>query len=375
LNLATAQKRIDVLLFRVAIIAWLAFLIGTIVPGLIAAKYNVFYDSGMKSQIMKMNRDKTPAPDIESEKKRLKDELETVEQQTANTLGPSATIDEINRLNAERKALEDVRSHLDEREISSPFFLNDLMLAWSGLLASLAWLLFVVVPPARSKKNLLSWRVSIAVLCVYTFYEGPVWMRNFVLTNEERRVYSYANRDICAPCFWMQEIHTIIMFSLISLIWNRWLAMYDQRRTDLQRTVNNPLDFECVTRLSASFVHWQVTSVVLAMGFIAFTEVFWGLVIVNKDHRYLLPAVIFQLTWGVSWVLSSLPLYITWQDFNQKKMRLLLAKVDPESKDPIPDRNPENLKELSPISLWNGFGSAVTAALSFAFPIIHALLK
>jgi hypothetical protein len=106
-----------------------------------------------------------------------------------------------------------------------------------------------------------------------------------------------------------------------------------------------------------------------------FTGVFWNLVIVNNDRRYLIPAVVVHLIWALSWLLLTLPLFVTWQDFTRKKMKILLthgpASVDERSGEP----NMEALKELAPVTLWNGFGSALTALASFIFPIIHALAK
>ena len=66
---------------------------------------------------------------------------------------------------------------------------------------------------------------------------------------------------------------------------------------------------------------------------------------------------------------------MTWQDFSRKKMRAMLSKSQEavEGKDSVTDT--EALEKLTPVALWNGFGSVVTALLSFVFPIIHALIK
>lgn len=69
-----------------------------------------------------------------------------------------------------------------------------------------------------------------------------------------------------------------------------------------------------------------MSSVVLALGFIVFTGVFWELVIVERDRRYLIPAVVVHGVWALSWMLATLPLFATWQDFNRKKMRDMLTR-------------------------------------------------
>jgi len=119
----------------------------------------------------------------------------------------------------------------------------------------------------------------------------------------------------------------------------------------------------------------QEPSVVLAAGFMVFTGVFWGLVIVNKDRRYLIPAIVVHIIWALSWLLLSLPLFATGQDFSRKKMRAILARANAPAQGQVDEPDSDALEKVTPVALWNGFGSALTAALSFLFPVIHALLK
>jgi hypothetical protein len=67
-------------------------------------------------------------------------------------------------------------------------------------------------------------------------------------------------------------------------------------------------------------------------------------------------------------------MFATWQDFTRKKMQALLAYAQ-EGEDHPESRQTAVLKELTPVTLWNGFASALTAMVSFIFPIIHALAK
>jgi hypothetical protein len=127
---------------------------------------------------------------------------------------------------------------------------------------------------------------------------------------------------------------------------------------------------------SVTRYNWQLSSVILASGFTVFTGVFWELVITNGDRRYLIPAVIVHIMWAISWMLLTLPLFATWQDFSRKKMRIILASAISEGEPhKLPSPSIEGVEKLTPIALWNGFGSAATAVISFVFPIIHALLK
>jgi hypothetical protein len=173
----------------------------------------------------------------------------------------------------------------------------------------------------------------------------------------------------------MQELNTLIWMLMLAYLWHQWFVLYKQRSTELAHEAASPPDMKSITRLSDTFLHWQLSSVALASGFIVFTGIFWGLVIVNKDKRYLVPAVVVHVLWALSWMLATLPLFATWQDFNRKKTRALLASSRGEMEGERVSAETEALEKLSPVTLWNGFGSVVTAVLSFAFPIVHALLK
>jgi hypothetical protein len=151
--------------------------------------------------------------------------------------------------------------------------------------------------------------------------------------------------------------------------------IYRYRSSELARDAGAPPNMKSLTRLSETFLHWQVSSVVLASGFMVFTGVFWGLVIVSKDRRYLIPAIVVHVIWALSWMLTTLPLFVTWRDFSRKKMRLLLGKSQENTERHEDQMDAEALEKLTPIALWNGFGSALTAVLSFIFPIVHALAK
>jgi hypothetical protein len=174
----------------------------------------------------------------------------------------------------------------------------------------------------------------------------------------------------------MQEINTLIWLLLVISLWHNWFVIFKTRARELQVDSDTSPDMKSLTRLSETFLHWQISSVVLALGFMVFTGVFWDLVIVNRDRRYLIPAVVVHLIWALSWMLLTLPLFVTWQDFSRKKMRALLGLTkDGTGGADGKVTDTEALEKLSPVALWNGFGSALTAVLSFLFPIVHALLK
>jgi hypothetical protein len=365
--------KVDSLLFRFGVVVWVSILAGTIIPALVAARHDVFYKRGIEAQVVLR---KVPiAADIQNQKDTLNRRLALINVAIGNNLTDAKDPAENKSLFVLRHDIKDELSRLDQRIIVTPFFLNDLMVAWSAMYIALGTVLFVLIPKVDGRHHPMSWRIALAVMAIYPIYQGPVWLRNFVLNNEQRRVYSFANYDICHASFWMQEINTAIWLVLIAILWQRWFQIYKHRNSELARDADATPNLKSITRLSDTFLHWQVTSVILALGFMVFTGVFWDLVIVNGDRRYLIPAVVVHVIWALSWMLSTLPLFVTWQDFSRKKMRAMLSKPQGEvdGKDSATDS--EALEKLSPVALWNGFGSALTALLSFVFPIIHALIK
>jgi len=365
--------RIDHLLVRFGAVIWISVLLGTIIPALVAAHYHVFYKEDIEKRIIA--RELNPAADILSQEDHLNRRVKAINAAISGLLQTTNDSAEVKALVSLRLDIQEELSKLDEQIVVAPFYLNDLMVAWSAMYIALGTLLFILVPKLDRRFSHMSWRIALAIGAIYPLYQGPVWLRNFVLSNEQRRVYGFANFDICAATFWMQEINTFIWLLLIAFLWHRWFAIYVHRSNELARDVDTPPDMKSLTRLGDTFLHWQVSSVILASGFMFFTGVYWSRVIVSKDRRYLISAVVIHLVWALSWMLASLPLFVTWQDFSRKKMRLTLAAYQGNAEGQNTEAAAEALEKLTPIALWNGFGSALTAALSFVFPIFHALAK
>jgi hypothetical protein len=368
-----ALIKIDSLFARFGAIVWVSVLAGTVIPAMVAAEHHVFYETALEKQII--TRKVQPAADILVQKDKLNTRLEAINLEIRKDLIAAKDSDEVKNLVSLRHDINDELSRLNEQIVVAPFFLDNLMLAWSAMYVALGTLLFILLPEIGGRPSSMSWKIVLAVGALYPLYQGPVWLRNFVLSNEQRRVYSFPNYDICPASFWMQEINTFIWLLLITLLWNRWFLIYKLRNDELARDADSPPDMKSLTRLSDTFLHWQVSSGVLALGFIVFTGAFWDLVIVEKDRRYLLPAVVLHVVWALSWMLATLPLFATWRDFNRKKMRDMLTRSQANADERNSATQAEALEKLSPVALWNGFGSAVMTILSFIFPIIHALVQ
>jgi hypothetical protein len=365
------------LFLKFALISCGALVLGTIIPALVANHTDVFYQSTMITRIIRLslgNSSLDPIRQAMAKEEAYRQELQTVDSALAKAAAHPDDVVDVQRLVNLRSVIQ---ADLDKEEHKfsvNPLFLNDLMLAWSGMYVCFGTLAFVLRPEPSESNKISSWSLSVALVVVYLLYQCPVWIRNFVLTSEGRRVFSFANRDISVAGFYMQEANTVLWFVLLFIVLRHWLTFYADRRIHLERERQEPISIQNLNILTDTFIQWQVSSTILALGFVIFTGVFWDLVIVSGDRRYLFPAVVMHTLWAFSWWVVSLPLLITWQDFSRKKTEALLGEAGHHSPTEGEDTY-RSLENLSPISFWNGVGSVLTGILSFIFPILHALLK
>jgi hypothetical protein len=357
----------DNYVLAIALTACAAVIVGTIIPAFVAYHAQVFYFDQMRVNLESSTSEKLkPVKTALLRQKVDRERIDDIDEQLAKTPSNSSLI----------STRATFQSDLEQQQQSiaiHPFFLSDLMFAWSGMYICFATVAFTLGPHPRTRQT-RSWKLLISLVLVYLIYQSPVWLRNSVLTSEGRKVFSFANRDIAPTSFYMQEINTLVWFALLFFVWRKWLRIYDERQRDLQQKRAVPIDIQVIDQLTKTFVQWQVNSLVISVGFIIFTGIFWDFLIIAHDKRYLLPAVVMHTLWAFTWWLASLPLLATWQEFSHKKMELLLRQASDGRSDDYEEKV-EALQNLSPISSWNGLGSIVAGLASFAIPALHAIIK
>ncbi|HEX2122863.1 MAG TPA: hypothetical protein VHL59_14625, partial [Thermoanaerobaculia bacterium] len=140
-----------------------------------------------------------------------------------------------------------------------------------------------------------------------------------------------------------------------------------------RKTLSMALDSSLVNDLASMFAEWQIRSVILAVGFIFFTNFFWTLVARNKDQRYMISAILVHVLWTISWCAISLPLIARWRYWLTVKRRALvdLALYDRPGDEPT---KKEIITDTRPFSEL-GFSLAGAASFaSFLLPIVKAFL-
>jgi hypothetical protein len=353
----------------VGLIATAALLLGTIVPALIAHSTQSFYFSEMQSRVKSKNL--TPAVENMTRVGVLQARLAELDKQIASADESPTRRADIDTLLNLRRFYSAQLAEANKMISLQPFYLNAMMFIWMNAYLSLGCLAFILSPKREQRAVSISRSCITAILGFYVLYQCPVWLRNFVLNNEGRRVYSYANRDISAPNFWMQEINTLLVFILLALIWQRWIDYSNELRVSWSHTTT--VSQELNDFVIHSFAQWQLSSFLLAMAFIYFTIEFWVLVIKLGDSRYVLPAVTIHALWGLSWVIISLPTAITWRNWH----RLRFGEIARIYQD-VDDKSEARLKlldQLLPISPWNAAVSGIAAVGSFLIPLLMPILK
>jgi hypothetical protein len=262
------------------------------------------------------------------------------------------------------------------------FYLSNTMILWCALYLCLGWLAFVVGPNISYKPyKRFALKFLVLFLGILLFYRFPIWMRNFLFYKEGRVYYGSANYDIDIWGFFAQESMGLVVALLLTLIWLQWSHFYTQRRKELAaEIVSDPLkeafDYEKNERLATTFMHWQVNSLILAVGFIWYTYFFWDIILRTGDQRYVLNALIIHILWLVSWVLISMPLVIVWYKWQQVKNQALgkVVNTPPVHGDDL-EAIVTALQNLQPIGYWNLAASSVGVVFSLVYPVLQAVFK
>jgi hypothetical protein len=368
---------------KLVLIPLASIIAGLIIPALIAHFTGVFYLADIKCRIK--CKIKEPAKSRITEFYELQDRLRSrikcarqlvlhrVDKTPAEV---SESINALKALSAYESEVEDSKSVFNV----APFFLNEIMLIWTVQYTLLGWLISIL-NPARllSIKRWIRPLILIA-LGLYVTYEWPVWMRNFVLTDEGRHIFSFANYDLSPWSFWAQELNTILYCLLLAALWLQWTAFFEHRRSQLAIELSgNPLEAalsaSSLRRLSYTFLHWQACSALLAVAFVFFTGAFWEFVFAHKDLRYLIPAITIHVVWGITWWLMSLPLLVTWYSWQSLRSQAM-ANLASHGAGTTDERELKLnlLSKAKPVEFWNLVASGVIAAASFVWPLVKPFI-
>lgn len=362
---------------------WAAALIaGFAIPALIAVRSGVFYMEDLERRIPQdvVNRLK----EFNRHEQEIKSQINRISQILTDS-SIAAPPDVRSNLLALRSSYErDLRTAKPPVSIQ-PFYQHVIMYFWPVMYTCSGCIIFLLRPESSRLTRSFPRRGATVLLTVgiFIFDVWPLWARNFSLTRPEhgRIVYAYSNYDVDPASFVIQQLNFFVFSLLLALIWQQWAAFYvlEQSRENfapLQNNVGVLFDPAKLKRVSESLLRWQATFVVLSIGFIIYTAIFWNQIIKNGDFRFIFEAITVHMLWIVSAVLTALPLLLEWRSWQSYKLRAIWELINaPPSESEGLDARLTAIRELRPIGSWNAAASGLTVVTSFALPIIQTLIK
>jgi hypothetical protein len=365
-----------------AAVLFLALLVGLFFPGLVAWRSGIFYDRNAELKVESTPSLKDQASkmlEYKSERRSLEDAVKTLDKRLAAYAGTSPAPDEIKASIELQQNLRASLRSLNSPIIVSGFYFSSTMLLWPIIFTCLGWLAFLV-PPCISFTWLRtnSKRILFFAVGILAFYRWPTWARNFIFNKEGRIFFGLANLDVDPSGFYAQELLGLVVCFLLAVIWTKWIIHFAECNQTLSELINDPiaeaLNWTRISQLSKAFLHWQVSSVVLAGGFVPYLYFFWDAVLRQHDQRYWVAAITVQLLWATTWILITLPLGATFYGWRTLRAAATSAVGEAmlQNKDGI-DMILDAIRELEPINPWNLATTSVVAFVSFIAPIAQHL--
>jgi hypothetical protein len=356
-----------------------AVLVTVLIPGIVAYSGGVFYKSGL---IQRLPLDTKLRYQIyEGEK----DSLHTISESIDAALrdpAMKAKPSEIRELLDTKEKLELRLTALERKApvVLVPFYPQPNQFLFTGPYAALGLLLLVFSSGTRaiaSPRRVFT-LIRLAIF-IYIFYQTPLWIRNFVTTNEGRVIFAYPNIDIHLGSFIVQEFIIFGFSSLLAACWYVWSETAHKARQKAAefKCGASAFDMALSEEVSDTYLRWTWHSLVLGLGFFFFTSFYWNVVHRYNDDRYLASAVLAHLLWGISWALLSMPLFWVWRAWHHLRLRVIseLATTTDERVKAQSDSMLKLLTEFEPIGGVRASIGWVGATLSFVAPIVQAFFK
>ncbi len=341
--------------------------IGLIIPGLVAYKEQVFDSEAMERHAIAFL---SPEVQVEFQRYHISKadaERKMIEINTAFLSPGTLTNEQVASLNAQRSVAEKLATARPPVYFL-PFYLSSAMLTWVLTLTPVAWLALLFHPGKSPFRGLNRKYVISTGFLAYVSYQWTVWTRYFVLKNNGRKVVGFANYDVSHAAFWLQELHTILFWLLLSLVCYQWLQFAEEQSRNSLKSGSTLSDV--ARRLSDAFLKWQLASLLLALTFFPFTAFYWEQVVNSGDVRFLPAAIILHVMWFGIWAVVTVPLFQAMSRWRNFKELALEGVLNGRSTTDVV----QALDAAEPIGDWAKAASAFLTALSFVAPLTRALL-
>jgi hypothetical protein len=309
---------------------------------------------------------------------------------------------QLDRYNAQKKALEDIRDELDARladvgrgvtiedperllfardhvvrELTElrppvnllPFYGNPSWCFWASAYAGLGilGLLLIKVPaPAFTARSVC------AALAAYVSFSSTAWARNFAFRSRGRTIFSYVNYDIGPWSFVFQEARALGMCVLLALVCRAWSRHYARVLQEIDSWGHDGQTLVEVaahaSRIRGLFRNWQLASACVVVAFLPWTYFYWQTASVFQDTRYYVSAIVMHALWAITWITISAPLLAAMAWWINTR-GLIVAKGCGD------EGTLRALKEIDPISHAAAAGAALASVVSYLLPLLEFVRK
>lgn len=372
------------ILGSMALILLGALLLGVVLPGTVAHFTGTFYAKDVEAIVSRSQDAETKKQYAELQafnrtRQLRQEELRRLEALLVESSKHPENLPHLEGLARTHDLLRDSLSRERPPMVISGFYLGDLLMLWPALYLSLGLLVFVLRPHEARRTPGTIRRVLLLFLGIVVLHRWPMWWRNSGLGQMGRTIYVGVNLDVSPVAFFTQEFMAIAVDALLAVVWWQWVSFLTVRSKELRTKIKSPLkaafDHQRLERLSRTFVHWQVSSLVLCAGFSYYIYFYWHAVTVERDVRYVVSAVVIHFLWGATWLLLTLPLLLTWHHWFGVRTRALAELAEEGEATGDAGRKLAILSEFKPIPTWNLVTSSVSAFVAFTLPLFQLLWK
>lgn len=351
-----------------------SFFFGLLIPGITAMHSGVFFRPSMMI-VMEGKH-----PEVVKKIKAFEDEQDRIRREIA-AIDTHVTADPAGA--AQQAGLRQVL----EAELRKPapfsvqpFYLHIITYFWPIMYFGLGSAAFIMRPPLRRSLRFFQrpWLTLEMAAGIFAFSNLPLLFRTLYSNTADagRTVFAYPNPDVDRASYIIQQFNFVIFSLLLAVIWLEWAAWAGETRTRLaEESSDDAIDFRQMEQLSTTLLHWQAIFLAISVGFIVYTAIFWDQIIVHGDYRFGFEAIDIHVLWLVTAILTAAPLAFMWRAWQLRKMRIIATLVNEGAESQTIIAKLGAIRELRPIGFWNMTASGVTVLVSFAAPLIQALIK
>jgi hypothetical protein len=362
------------IIYRLGTIALAAFLLGCLLPGIVAYKDHVFFANGVREHVEKSY----PA---------AVEELRSYEASRARTERLIAALDDLSALQINSTDRIVLRQSY-ERDLKKPapyslqpFYLHIIMFFWPIMYFGLFTAIWVLRPPGArlAPREMLAAPTLLLGMALFLCTAVPLWFRVWIAQSPSvgRKVFAYSNPDVSGVSFLTQMANFAVFSWALAVIWKQWTDHASRQRTALSE-VKNSRELNCwlMDELTSSMFRFQGAFLIISAGFVVYTGIFWTQIFRHGDMRFMAEAISAHLLWFGTIAVISMPVVMTWFSWRSHKNRFLLTLINDTSPGSaeLESRVP-SIQELDPLPKWNITASIAAVLTTVAGPFIQAFIK